>query len=118
MLAASPCDALSAVGPLTGGLLAAVGICVVSFVVAEKAQKSVRRAGQTAVAESMVGTAVRIVLTMLGVAGVLMVLGRSYGFYCAVGTVPLYFVELVGSVVLLLRRLDAKGGKHDSEPNQ
>jgi hypothetical protein len=111
------------VNPLIGGLLSAGGVCVISFAVAEGAQKSTRRAGQSAVAESMVGTAVRIVLTVLGVAGVCVVFGRSYGIVCAVGTIPLYIVELVGSVVLLIRRLDGgtvknETGQPDSESNQ
>jgi len=101
-----------------GGLLAAVGITVISFVVARMAEKSVRRIDKTAVAECMVGTAVRAVMTVFGLVVVLMVFGRSWAIPCAMGAIPLYFVELIGSVVLSLRRRNNKDGQIDSEPNQ
>jgi len=95
-----------------------VGITVISFAAAQAAGKKLRRIWKTAVAESMVGTAVRIVLTILGVACVFVIFGRSWGVPCALGVIPLYFVELILSVALLIRHLRGENAEDRSESNQ
>ena len=98
--------------------MAALAITAASFAVTQTAEKRLRRVWKTAVAESMVGIVVRIVLTVLGVACVFVIFGRSWGIPCALGAIPLYFVELVLSVVLLIRRLKGENAGGRSESNQ
>ncbi len=108
---------MTVVDSLIGGMLAALGITMVSFVVAQRAAATVRRMGQIAVVESVIGTGVRVFLTGIGVLGVL-VFDRSTGIYCALGAIPLYFVELVGSVVLLLSRLQRRNEGTEGSPSK
>jgi len=93
------------VNPLIGGLLVAVGICVISFAVTKGAQKSVRRRGRTAVAESMIGSTVRMIISVIGVCVVFGICGRTWGVPCALAMIPLYLIELTIDVLLLKRTL-------------
>jgi len=91
------------VNPLIGGLLAAVGICVVSFVFVRRVQKSARGRGYTAIAESMIGSTIRLTLSVIGVFVVFGIGGRTWGVPCALAMIPLYLIELTIDVLHLKR---------------
>lgn len=103
--------------PVVEGLVAAAVICLLGYLVSLAAAYGVevrlaRKRHRShdeddkadLIAVMYAAMTARLLFSLAGVAAVLSLFGRELGVPCALGIIPLYFVEMIFSVRTLLRR--------------
>lgn len=101
------------------GVLAALAVCLCSFVLSWKVGRNVealgkRNHGAQGVGKFYAEIVTRFLTTVTGTVGVFLVFGPEWGIPCALSLVPLYMLGLICGVGALLRD---EARQNTSQPN-